>query len=153
MMPCKHGVGASSGRRNLNLCSKCVKKRKSSIRASCSPRHFRRPARKLNGEFCITITLILALKKINIITTRWYDGTDGNHMTVNDDINNNNQGSLGSRREAFLSQNISTCMCSVTFNPAFHQNSKVFSYNLALPLIYWSSLWFTGGQHRTDHWP
>ena len=48
--------------------------------------------------------------------------------------------SLGSRREAFLSQNISTCMCSFTFNPAFHQNSKVFSYNLALPLIYWSSL-------------
>ena len=26
-------------------------------------------------------------------------------------------------------------MCSFTFNPAFHQNSKVFSYNLALPLI------------------
>ena len=44
--------------------------------------------------------------------------------------------SLGSRREAFLSQNIRTCMCSFTFNPAFHQNSKVFSYNLALPLIY-----------------
>ena len=51
--------------------------------------------------------------------------------------------SLGSGREAFLSQNISTCMCSFTFNPAFHQNSKVFSYNLALPLIYWFSLWFT----------
>ena len=48
--------------------------------------------------------------------------------------------SLGSRREAFLSQNISTCLCSFTFNPAFHQNSKVFSYNLALPLIFWSSL-------------
>ena len=44
--------------------------------------------------------------------------------------------SLGSRHEAFLSQNIRTCMCSFTFNPAFHQNSKVFSYNLALPLIY-----------------
>ena len=58
-----------------------------------------------------------------------------------------NRYSLGSRREAFLSQNISTCMCSFTFNPAFHQNSKVFSYNLALPLIYWSSLWFTVGQH------
>ena len=51
--------------------------------------------------------------------------------------------SLGSRREAFLSQNIMTYMCSFTFNPAFHQNSKVFSYNfgppsdwLVLPLIY-----------------
>ena len=57
--------------------------------------------------------------------------------------------SLGSRREAFLSQNISrpTCMCSFTFNPAFHQNSKVFSYNLALPLIYWSSLW------QKQNWP
>ena len=44
--------------------------------------------------------------------------------------------SLGSRREAFLSQNIRTCMCSFTFNSAFHQNSKVFSHNLALPLIY-----------------
>ena len=34
-------------------------------------------------------------------------------------------------------QNIRTCMCSFTFNPAFHQNSKIFSYNLlALPLIY-----------------
>ena len=44
--------------------------------------------------------------------------------------------SLGSRHEAFLSQNIRTCMCSITFNPAFHQNSKVFKYNLALPLIY-----------------
>ena len=43
--------------------------------------------------------------------------------------------SLGSRREAFLSQNIRTCMCSFTLNPAFHQNSKIFSYNLALPLI------------------
>ena len=46
--------------------------------------------------------------------------------------------SLGSRREAFLSQNIRTCMCSFTLNPAFHQNSKIFSYNLALPLIYCS---------------
>ena len=43
------------------------------------------------------------------------------------------------------------CVASFTFNPAFHQNSKVFSYNLALPLIYWSSLWFT--KSRTDHWP
>ena len=39
-------------------------------------------------------------------------------------------------------------MCSFTFNPALHQNSKVFSYNLALPLIYWSSLWFTVGQKQ-----
>ena len=60
--------------------------------------------------------------------------------------------SLGSRREAFLSQNISTCLCSFTFNPAFHQNSKVFSYNLALPLIYWSSLWFTEKQNWPKHW-
>ena len=44
--------------------------------------------------------------------------------------------SLGSRREAFLSQNIRTCMCSFTLNPGFHQNSKIFSCNLALPLIY-----------------
>ena len=53
--------------------------------------------------------------------------------------------SLGSRREAFLSQNIRTYMgtCSFTLNPAFHQNSKIFSYNLALPLIYCS----------TDHRP
>ena len=40
------------------------------------------------------------------------------------------------RREAFLSQNIRTCMCSFTYNPAFHRHSKVFSYNLARPLIY-----------------
>ena len=51
---------------------------------------------------------------------------------------------LGSRREAFLSQNIRTCICSFTLNPAFHQNSKIFSYNLALPLIYcWPK----------QHWP
>ena len=41
---------------------------------------------------------------------------------------------------------------SFTFNPAFHQNSKVFSYNLAFPLICWPSLWFTV-KSRTDHWP
>ena len=70
-----------------------------------------------------------------------------NHVKSGKNLNS----SLGSRREAFLSQNIRTCMCSFTFNPAFHQNSKVFSYNfgppsdlLVLPLIYcWPS--------RTDH--
>ena len=60
--------------------------------------------------------------------------TYSNHSSIV--LNGTYVASLGSRREAFLSQNISTCMCSFTLNPAFHQNSKVFSYNLALPLIY-----------------
>ena len=44
---------------------------------------------------------------------------------------------------------IRICMCSFTLNSAFHQNSKIFSYNLALPLIYcWPTTALT-----TDHRP
>ena len=76
-----------------------------------------------------------------VLEKRWTDG----ESWPNDLVEKVNRGenlrwvgssSLGSRRETFLTQNIRTCMCSFTLNPAFHHNSKIFSYNLALPLIY-----------------
>lgn len=40
------------GKWRWNLCSKVVKKRNISIRASCSPRHWRRPAKKKDKTLC-----------------------------------------------------------------------------------------------------
>ena len=89
-----------------------------------------------------TVSLLTVTMKTNNEPLQWANALNiltppvENWLQAFHSGENKHQDSLGSRREAFLSQNISTCLCSFTFNPAFHQNSKVFSYNLALPLIY-----------------